>query len=143
MPKIGQPIKKAVKKAVKKKSAVKKAPKYDSPTKRAQVKKRSIKKAVKRRISGPSGPVTADTVTRTPSTGAKRVTRTATNLSSAVACRACLGTGWSTAGHHCFPCRGTGRDLSTKKWRCPKCGILHEGFVKDECRNKKCPGKRK
>jgi hypothetical protein len=63
---------------------------------------------------------------------AKRITKNA--------CKACEGTGVSSSGHACLPCRGSGQDLANKVWTCPLCGKDHEGFVENKCRNKDCYG---
>lgn len=56
-------------------------------------------------------------------------------------CIACEGSGISTSSQKCIPCRGSGLNLAKKTWICPKCKTVHEGFIEDKCRNKKCPTK--
>lgn len=57
-------------------------------------------------------------------------------------CVACEGSGVSTSGSRCVPCGGSGRPggskASPRVWICPACGIEHQGFSRDVCRNREC-----
>jgi len=54
-------------------------------------------------------------------------------------CIACGGTGVSSRGARCVPCRGLGwHPGKLKAWTCPDCGRVHRGFVNNICQNPVC-----